>query len=79
VTAPSAVTWLPWPPHPTLTRRLSLPDQEEAVKKFVRWLIVVVVVIWVVQNPAAAAQFGHTAMGWFGQAGHALTTLTSNL
>jgi hypothetical protein len=49
------------------------------VKKAAKWLIVVLVVVWVVQNPAAAAQFAHHAEGWFGQAGHALTTLTRNL
>jgi Fe2+ transport system protein B len=49
------------------------------VKKAARLLIIVLVVVWVVQNPAAAAQFAHHAESWFGQAGQALTTLTRNL
>ena len=49
------------------------------MKKAARLLIIAVVVAWVVQNPAAAAQFAHHAASWFGQAGHALTTLTRNL
>ena len=49
------------------------------MKKAARLLIIAVVVAWVVQNPAAAAQLAHHAGSWLSQAGHALTTLTSNL
>ena len=49
------------------------------MKKAVRWLITAVLVIWVVNNPAAVAQFAHHAGAWLSRAGQSLTTLTRNL
>jgi choline-glycine betaine transporter len=49
------------------------------VKKVVRWVIVVVVVVWVVQNPDSAAHLAHQIESWLSQAGRSLTTLTGNL
>jgi hypothetical protein len=49
------------------------------VKKAIRWVIIAVLIVWVVQNPDDAANVAHQAMAWLSQAAHSLTTLTRDL
>ncbi len=49
------------------------------MKTLLRWVVLAVVVVWVVQDPASAASLAHTAWSWLTHAGQSLSKLTGNL
>jgi hypothetical protein len=49
------------------------------VKKILRWAVIAVLVLWVVNNPDSAAHLAHQVMAGLTHAGHSLSTLTSRL
>ena len=49
------------------------------MKKPVRWLVVLVLAAWVIQDPAAASHLAHQAVTWLRDAGHSLSTLAAGL
>jgi hypothetical protein len=49
------------------------------VKKGIRWLVVVVAVVWVLQDPSGAAHLAHQIAAWLTHAAHSLSTLGSGL
>jgi hypothetical protein len=49
------------------------------VSKYVRWLLIAVVVLWVVHDPMGAAAQVHKLVTWLSQAGQSLATFVSNL
>jgi hypothetical protein len=49
------------------------------VKKLIRWPVVIVLVVLVIQNPGGAAHLAHRAMTGISHAAHALTTFASGL
>jgi len=49
------------------------------VKKAARWLVVAVVVVFVIQNPAGAAMLARRAMAGVSHAAHSLSSFASDL
>ena len=49
------------------------------MKKLIRWLMIAVAVIWVVQDPSAAAHLAHQVLSWLTSAAHSLSTLAAGL
>jgi hypothetical protein len=77
VIARSAVTWPPSPQH--LSPRLWLPDLEEPVKKLIRYVLIIVAALWLIQNPAQAAHLARSAEHGLTHAAHSLSVIASNL
>jgi hypothetical protein len=49
------------------------------MSKYVRWLLIAVVALWVVHDPMGAAAQAHKFMTWLSQAGQSLATFISHL
>jgi hypothetical protein len=49
------------------------------VKKALRWLLIAVLALWLIQNPAQAAHLAHAAMHGLSHATHAVSVLVSSL
>jgi hypothetical protein len=49
------------------------------VKKAVRWLVIAVVVVWVIQDPAGATALAHRAVAALAHAAHSIAVLASGL
>lgn len=49
------------------------------MSKFVRWLLIALVALWVIHDPAGAAAEAHRLMHWLSQAGASLGTFVSSL
>jgi hypothetical protein len=49
------------------------------VKKLIRWLLIAVVVVWVMKDPAGAAALARQGVAVIESAAHALSTLASGL
>jgi hypothetical protein len=49
------------------------------VKKIIRWLVIAVVVVWVIQDPDGAAALAHQAMTGLTHAAHSLSRLAGAL
>lgn len=49
------------------------------MSKFIRYLVIALAVIWVVQDPTGAAHLWHQIAAWLSHAAHSLSTLASGL
>jgi hypothetical protein len=49
------------------------------LSKLIRWLIIAVVALWLIQNPAGAAALAHHLAAGVSDAARALSTFTSDL
>jgi hypothetical protein len=49
------------------------------VKKAIRYALIAVLAVWVVQDPTSAAHLASNVLHWFAQAGHSVSTLASHI
>jgi hypothetical protein len=49
------------------------------MSKFTRWLVIALVALWIIHDPAAAAAQAHKLLAWLSQAGTSLSTFVSSL